>query len=512
MHCDGDNDCEDHSDEVNCTISKPLHCQNGDFRCQSGECILKEWKCDDAKDCKDGSDEKVDLQKLNLVDQKVPTKNEIASLTNVNQISSIDFIMQDRTLVFAVKHGLEGRRNSPKLACANMDGTNRRILWRKSKAVVGLTFADSGTRLYWADRGYGTIESIKVDGTSYKVVRSRLHGVNMFTVEDNVLFWTTFDNDTGRVWFSKIGTSENKYFEMNQKVLYLKVSSRPAQQAKNQCSQNNGGCSQICLPNLESRTCRCSPTHRLVDETICLEEPKCTKGYLLCKDGLKCVPNSNICDNQKDCLDGSDEKGCAFSSNEKSLRPVTPPKKPKVSTEGMAHPRLYEETTVLLKTKPPTPESNTFSENIEELEDDSLTNEDYERKMEYRPCNRKTCNMRGECTVDAGVIKCSCFSDYSGEFCEDGVKPLAVPLTVGTIAVLLVCALVAGAFVYVSRRKALQRTSSSASSMTLTRQPAKDMEPLEDQNKESSETFLNDVFDAEGSAAEQELNAASLPL
>ncbi|XP_069832773.1 very low-density lipoprotein receptor-like isoform X2 [Dendropsophus ebraccatus] len=533
----------------------------------------------------------VDLHKLDSADEKVLTKHQIASLTN-NQISSIDYIVQDRSLVFAVKHGgyiastkikdsdskdwkkvvlvddsvtsiavdwvtgnifwistskpsiqvatsngmyktevlnedlykpsclalypsiglmcyfdagLESKKNSVKIECANMDGTNRRVLWRKSKAVVGLTFADSGTRLYWADRGYGTIESIKVDGSSYKLVRSGLHGVNTFTTVDGVVFWTTFDNGTGRVWFSKIGTIENKAFEMKQKVTDIKVYSRPAQQGSNACSKKNGGCSQICLPNHESRTCRCSPIHQLVNATMCLEESKCLKGYFLCKDGLKCVSSSKKCDRQMDCLDGSDESGCVYGSDENSLKPVTSPAKSKMSPKGMVHPRLQKPTVgVWSKTKPPTLESNTFPDEFEELEDNSLTNEDFERKMESRPCDSNTCNMRGECIVDAGVVKCRCFPDYTGDTCEEGVKPLAVPLTVGTVAVLLVCALVAGIFVLVTKRKALKRTSSSASSRTLTRQAAKDMEPLDVQNKESSETFLNDAFESEATTTEQD--------
>lgn len=49
----------------------------------------------------------------------------------------------------------------------------------------------------------------------------------------------------------------------------------------------------------------------------------------------------------------------------------------------------------------------------------------------------------------------------------------------------------------------LNRTSSSASSRTLTRQSGKDVDSLEARNLESAETFLNEAFDAEGNAAEQ---------
>ena len=35
---------------------------------------------------------------------------------------------------------------------------------------------------------------------------------------------------------------------------------------------------------------------------------KCKKGEFLCKDGLKCVPYSKLCDCTMDCADNSDEE------------------------------------------------------------------------------------------------------------------------------------------------------------------------------------------------------------
>lgn len=60
MHCDGNPDCSDHSDEEGCShaVACPtkLHCEH------SRECLLPEWLCDGQQDCRDGSDEKVLLQ------------------------------------------------------------------------------------------------------------------------------------------------------------------------------------------------------------------------------------------------------------------------------------------------------------------------------------------------------------------------------------------------------------------------------------------------------------------
>lgn len=49
--CDGDSDCDDGSDELNCS------CKSDEFKCNNSKCILKRWTCDGFNDCGDNSDE-----------------------------------------------------------------------------------------------------------------------------------------------------------------------------------------------------------------------------------------------------------------------------------------------------------------------------------------------------------------------------------------------------------------------------------------------------------------------
>ncbi|KAL1005775.1 hypothetical protein UPYG_G00063870 [Umbra pygmaea] len=53
-HCDGKADCENGADEESCATK---NCTDNQFRCASGECISTSFVCDEDNDCPDGSDE-----------------------------------------------------------------------------------------------------------------------------------------------------------------------------------------------------------------------------------------------------------------------------------------------------------------------------------------------------------------------------------------------------------------------------------------------------------------------
>uniref|UniRef100_A0A915ECC2 Basement membrane-specific heparan sulfate proteoglycan core protein n=1 Tax=Ditylenchus dipsaci TaxID=166011 RepID=A0A915ECC2_9BILA len=53
--CDGEPDCRDRSDEMNCPTKR--HCEPNEFRCNNDRCVQKMWLCDGDDDCGDRSDE-----------------------------------------------------------------------------------------------------------------------------------------------------------------------------------------------------------------------------------------------------------------------------------------------------------------------------------------------------------------------------------------------------------------------------------------------------------------------
>ncbi|VTJ88710.1 Hypothetical predicted protein, partial [Marmota monax] len=126
---------------------------------------------------------------------------------------------------------LDDRKRGSSIECASMDGSRRKMLWRKSQVPVGLAFSDSGTRLYWADTGRGLIESIQQDGSRHRVDRQGIQGLNLFTFGQGMMFWTTTDDaQITKVWYSKTEVLENRWFQVDQKIVDLKVYSKFSQQ------------------------------------------------------------------------------------------------------------------------------------------------------------------------------------------------------------------------------------------------------------------------------------------
>ncbi|CAL8280063.1 unnamed protein product [Merluccius merluccius] len=164
-------------------------------------------------------------------------------------------------------------RTSSQVDCAYMDGRKRVVLWRKGNIPASLVFDNDGKRIFWADLGEGLVASMAMDGTRYRAYKTGPGLLSVFTSVDNMLLWVTAHQGTSRVWVSDGVQPRQLWFQMRSSLLDLKAYSRSSQTGSNSCSNQNGGCAQLCLPHPDGRTCRCGRDFRIANVTSCVSPP-----------------------------------------------------------------------------------------------------------------------------------------------------------------------------------------------------------------------------------------------
>ncbi|KAM3968213.1 low-density lipoprotein receptor-related protein 4 [Aphomia sociella] len=178
---------------------------------------------------------------------------------------------------------------SPKIERADMDGSRRKtvifddIVWPN-----GLTIDYMESKIYWADAKHHVIEKATFDGRERKRITNKgLPHPFAMTLFEDAIYWTD--------WHTKSISTVNKKTGMGIQTVHAGLnvpmdihSYHPLRQLnsyKNRCSGNNGGCSHLCLPNSNGRTCRCPVGFNLIsDGQNCEETPEKLLLYARRKD------------------------------------------------------------------------------------------------------------------------------------------------------------------------------------------------------------------------------------
>ncbi|XP_072034176.1 low-density lipoprotein receptor-related protein 4-like [Amphiura filiformis] len=164
--------------------------------------------------------------------------------------------------------------STPKIESAAMDGKRRQVIadtrlyWPN-----GLTLDYTNNKLYWVDAKHHIIESANLDGSRRKAVISQgLPHPFAITVFEDSIYWTD--------WHTKSISMANKFTGNNLETIQSQLhfpmdihSFHPQRQPNvvNRCGDNNGGCSHLCLLNIDAYTCACPTGYRKVNQTTCAQ-------------------------------------------------------------------------------------------------------------------------------------------------------------------------------------------------------------------------------------------------
>uniref|UniRef100_A0A8C5NIR5 EGF-like domain-containing protein n=1 Tax=Junco hyemalis TaxID=40217 RepID=A0A8C5NIR5_JUNHY len=170
-----------------------------------------------------------------------------------------------------VVHPLRGKlywTDGDNISVANMDGSNRTLLFTNQKGPVGLAIDYPESKLYWISSGNGTINRCDLDGSNLEVIeslRSQLSKATALAIMGDKLWWADQASERMGTCNKKDGTEVTVLRNSTTLVMHMKVYDESIQQAgTNPCSQNNGDCSQLCLPTSESsRSCMCTAGYSL---------------------------------------------------------------------------------------------------------------------------------------------------------------------------------------------------------------------------------------------------------
>uniref|UniRef100_A0A8D0ALX9 LDL receptor related protein 1 n=1 Tax=Sander lucioperca TaxID=283035 RepID=A0A8D0ALX9_SANLU len=169
-----------------------------------------------------------------------------------------------------VVHPLLGKlywTDGDNISMANMDGSNSTILFTDQKGPVGLSIDYEKEQLYWISSGNSTINRCQLNGTKLEIlegVKGKLTKATALAIMDK-MWWADQGTDQIGTCDKKDGGNWKVLRNNTSPMMHMRIYDEDVQKAGiNLCSNNNGDCSQLCLPTSPTtRACMCTAGYSL---------------------------------------------------------------------------------------------------------------------------------------------------------------------------------------------------------------------------------------------------------
>ncbi|XP_045081182.1 low-density lipoprotein receptor-related protein 1-like [Coregonus clupeaformis] len=153
------------------------------------------------------------------------------------------------------------------ITMANTDGSNHSVLFTNQKGPVGLSIDFDTEQLYWISSGNSTISRCKLDGSGLEVlegVKGKLTKATALAIMGEKLWWADQGTDQIGTCDKSDGGNWKVLRNSTSPMMHMKIYNETVQKGTNLCSNNNGDCSQLCLPTSPTtRACMCTAGYSL---------------------------------------------------------------------------------------------------------------------------------------------------------------------------------------------------------------------------------------------------------
>ncbi|KAK2557468.1 Low-density lipoprotein receptor-related protein 6, partial [Acropora cervicornis] len=172
--------------------------------------------------------------------------------------------------------------SSPKIEKSNMDGTDRTAIVSSGlKWVNSLALDFKNKLLYWCDASLDLIERVDLQGNNRVLVLNltseKYHHPFGLALYQDALFWTDWSTQSVHKYNMTSTTSEVFVYGMGRPMEIHMYDYNTITTGTTSCSQLNGGCSHICLPNPTGHRCFCPEGVQLkyADQFTCQGVNRC---------------------------------------------------------------------------------------------------------------------------------------------------------------------------------------------------------------------------------------------